>query len=185
MTRAHAEGHIRTRRQRIFNVLNVVSVVIGFAIFVLLVPLLNTTIGILVSALVAGFATGGLWFVITKTRSGPDLQSVLQGHTLLGSIPSDDSVPAPTLTDSDVADHYTGLLGEIEGHTTGRVLLVSSASPGHGGSTISLNLAIAAAVAGRRVMLRMCSAPVLGGYRPEINVVRAGAQTGAVDQQLR
>ena len=31
-------------------------------------------------------------------------------------------------------------------------------------------------------MLRMCSLPVDGGYRPEISVVRAGAQTGAHDQ---
>ena len=34
-------------------------------------------------------------------------------------------------------------------------------------------------------MLRMCSAPVLGGYMPEMSVVRAGAQTGAVDHALR
>ena len=31
-------------------------------------------------------------------------------------------------------------------------------------------------------MLRMCSAPSDVGYIPEIIVVRAGAQTGAVDQ---
>ena len=37
---------------------------------------------------------------------------------------------------------------------------------------------------GNRVMLRMCSEPVDGGYRPEIIVVLAGAQTGAVDQAL-
>ena len=39
--------------------------------------------------------------------------------------------------------------------------------------------------AGRLVMLRMCSEPVLGGYTPEIMVVRAGAHTGAFDQALR
>ena len=153
MTRAHANAHTRTRRQRIFNVLNVLSAVAGFAIFLLLISVFDTTVGILVSAVVAGSVAGGVWIVITKTRSGPDLQSVLEGHTLLGSIPTDDSVPAPTLTDSELADHYTGLLGEVEGHTTGGVLLVSSASPGHGASTVSLNLAIAAAAAGRRVML--------------------------------
>ena len=153
MTRAHANAHTKTRRQRIFNVLNVLSAVAGFAIFLLLISVFDTTVGILVSAVVAGSVAGGMWIVITKTRSGPDLQSVLEGHTLLGSIPADDSVPAPTLTDSEVADHYTGLLGEVEGHTTGGVLLVSSASPGHGASTVSLNLAIAAAAAGRRVML--------------------------------
>ena len=39
--------------------------------------------------------------------------------------------------------------------------------------------------AGRRVMLRMCSEPVEVGYKPEMIVVRAGAQTGAFDQTLR
>jgi plastocyanin domain-containing protein len=34
-------------------------------------------------------------------------------------------------------------------------------------------------------MLRMCWAPVDGGYTPEMIVVRAGAQTGAVDQAFR
>ena len=40
-------------------------------------------------------------------------------------------------------------------------------------------------LSGRRVLLRICSDPVLGGYMPLIRVVRAGAHTGAVDQQLR
>ncbi len=34
-------------------------------------------------------------------------------------------------------------------------------------------------------MERMCSLPVEGGYRPEMMVVRAGAQTGAFDQAFR
>ena len=33
----------------------------------------------------------------------------------------------------------------------------------------------------RLVMLRMCSEPVEGGYMPEMMVVLAGAQTGALD----
>ncbi len=34
-------------------------------------------------------------------------------------------------------------------------------------------------------MLRICSPPHEGAYRPVISVVRAGAQTGAFDQQCR
>jgi hypothetical protein len=34
-------------------------------------------------------------------------------------------------------------------------------------------------------MERMCSAPVDGGYKPLMSVVRAGAQTGAHDQAKR
>lgn len=153
MTQPHTDGQVRTRRQRVFNLPNVISVVAGFAVFFLLVSVFTSNVGIIVSAVAAGILAGGLWMVIVRFRSGPDLQSTLDGHTLLGSIPSDDSVPAPALSDSDLADRYTGLLGEIEGHTTGRVLLISSAAPGHGASTVSLNLAIAAAGAGRRVML--------------------------------
>ena len=39
--------------------------------------------------------------------------------------------------------------------------------------------------AGNLVMLRMCSEPVEVGYKPEMSVVRAGAQTGAFDQAFR
>ena len=38
---------------------------------------------------------------------------------------------------------------------------------------------------GSRVIERMCWAPVDGGYSPLMMVVRAGAQTGAVDQARR
>ncbi len=38
--------------------------------------------------------------------------------------------------------------------------------------------------AGNRVWLRMCCDPVDGGYIPEMIVVRAGAHTGAFDQQF-
>ncbi|MCL1597640.1 MAG: LCP family protein, partial [Actinomycetia bacterium] len=87
------------------------------------------------------------------SQKGPDLRSVLSDYPMLGAIPADESGPAPALTESDTAHRYTGLLGEIEARTTGRVVLVSSPAPGQGSSTVSLNVAIAAARAGRRVML--------------------------------
>ncbi len=153
MTQDNTEPIARTRFQRIFNVPNVISVSIGLIAFAILVAVLDTNTGIIIAAVGSGILAGAVWVGFTKIRSGPNLQSALTGYTLLGSIPSDDSGPAPALSDSEAADRYTGLLGEIEGHTTGRVLLVSAAAPGHGASTVSLNLAIAAARAGRRVML--------------------------------
>jgi len=153
MTQHHADAKPRTRVQRIFNTPNVVSIGIGLTAFAALASVFDTSIGIIVSAIGAGILAGGIWLAIARYRAEPDLKSVLADLTLLGAIPSDDSGPAPALSDSGVADRYTGLLGEIEGHTTGRVLLVSSAAPGHGASTVALNLAIAAAQAGRRVML--------------------------------
>lgn len=153
MTNKHAGSQHRTRLQRIFNLPNVISISVGLAAFAVIVGVLDTNIGIIIAAIGAGMLAGGVWLLIERFRAEPDLKSALADLTLLGAIPSDDSGPAPALSDSDVADRYTGLLGEIEGHTTGRVLLVSSAAPGHGASTVALNLAIAAARAGRRVML--------------------------------
>ena len=153
MTHPHTETKHRTRFQRIFNVPNVISIVVGLVAFAVLASVLDTNAGIIISAIGAGILAGGVWLLIARYRSEPNLKSALADLTLLGAIPSDNSGPAPALSDSDVADRYTGLLGEIEGHTTGRVLLVSSAVPGHGASTVALNLAIAAARAGRRVML--------------------------------
>jgi LCP family protein required for cell wall assembly len=113
----------------------------------------DTNTGILVFGMIAGIVGGVVWYLITRIRSGPSLADTLAGIPLLGTIPSDDTGPAPALNDSDVADRYTGLLREIEGQTTGRVLLVSSPGPGQGASSVALNLSIAAAKAGRRVML--------------------------------
>jgi len=153
MTHQQDEPRRRTRIQRIFNVPNVISIGVGLVAFAILAAILDTNLGIILAAIAAGILAGGTWLLIARFRSGPDLKSELEGLTLLGAIPSDDSGPAPALSNSDAADRYTGLLGEIEGHTTGRVLLVSSAAPGHGASTVALNVAIAAARAGRRVML--------------------------------
>ena len=184
MTQQQADTKPRTRLQRIFNMPNVISIGIGLAAFAVLTSVLDTNIGIILAALGAGVLAGGVWLLIARYRSEPDLKSVLADLTLLGAIPPDDSGPAPALSDSDVADRYTGLLGEIEGHTTGRVLLVSSAAPGHGASTVALNLAIAAARAGRRVMLVDAdpSANGLGrflssGVSPGLSDVAAGSAT--------
>ena len=184
MTHQHPDTKRRTRLQRIFNVPNVISIGIGLVAFAILASILDTNLGIIAAAVGAGVLAGGVWLLIARYRSEPDLRSALEDLTLLGSIPSDGSGPAPALSDSDGADRYTGLLGEIEGHTTGRVLLVSSAAPGQGASTVALNLAIAAARAGRRVMLVDADASANGlgrflssGTSPGLSDVAAGDAT--------
>jgi LCP family protein required for cell wall assembly len=184
MTHQHPDTKRRTRLQRIFNLPNVISIGIGLAAFALFASILDTNLGIIAAAVGAGILAGGVWLLIARYRSEPSLRSALEDLTLLGSIPSDGSGPAPALSDSDGADRYTGLLGEIEGHTTGRVLLVSSAAPGHGASTVALNLAIAAARAGRRVMLVDADASANGlgrflssGTSPGLSDVAAGDAT--------
>jgi LCP family protein required for cell wall assembly len=184
MTQQQADPKPRTRLQRIFNPPNVLSTSIGLVAFAVLTSILDTNAGVIIAALGAGVLAGGVWLLIIRYNSGPDLRSVLTDLTMLGAIPSDDSGPAPALSDSDAADRYTGLLGEIEGHTTGRVLLVSSAAPGHGASTVASNLAIAAARAGRRVMLVDADPSVNGlgrflssGVSPGLSDVAAGSAT--------
>jgi len=121
--------------------------------FIVALLIRDTNTAVLIAAIVAGIAGGATWYALTRMRSGPSLADTLSGIPLLGTIPLDDAGPAPALNDPDVADRFTGLMGEIEGQTTGRVLLVSSPGPGQGASSVALNLCIAAAKAGRRVML--------------------------------
>jgi len=138
---------------RVFSVPNVFGVLTALVTFVIGLQIRDTNTAVLVAAIVAGIAGGAAWYILTRMRSGPSLADTLSGIPLLGTIPLDDAGPAPALNDPEVADRFTGLMGEIEGQTTGRVLLVSSPGPGQGASSVALNLSIAAAKAGRRVML--------------------------------
>ncbi len=106
------------------------------------------------SAIVAALVTGIVWLIWWSVSGPPDFARIL-GVPRLGSIPNDDSSPAPTLADGHSATRaaYEDLLGEIEGHTNGKVLLVSSPGPGQGASTVALNLAVAATQRGRRIAL--------------------------------
>ena len=153
MSEESADLADRSITRRIFSIDHVIPVLVGLAVFAALTWLWSTNLGIVVAALAAGVATGTTWAITAKSQKGPDLRSVLSDYPMLGAIPADESGPAPALTESDTAHRYTGLLGEIEARTTGRVVLVSSPAPGQGSSTVSLNVAIAAARAGRRVML--------------------------------
>jgi LCP family protein required for cell wall assembly len=133
---------------------NVLSVVAGVVVFILGLIAWDTNWGVLASAIVAAFVTGIVWLIWWSVSGPPDFARIL-GVPRLGSIPNDDSGPAPALADasSGTSDAYRDLLTEIEGHTNGQVLLVSSPGPGQGASTVALNLAISATQRGRRVAL--------------------------------
>jgi len=126
---------------------------VAIAVFVISLTVWDTHRGVVLAAVAAGVATGLVWWLASRLAAGPSLESSINELRMLGSIPVDTSGPAPALNDSDATDRYTGLLREIEGQTTGRILLVSSPGPGQGASTVALNLAIAATMAGRRAML--------------------------------
>ncbi|MDJ0792310.1 MAG: hypothetical protein QNJ71_10480, partial [Acidimicrobiia bacterium] len=139
--------------RRVFSRANVVALGVSVVAFVIALTIDDTNGWVFWSAVVAGAIGGVAWYVMASRSNEGSAVGVLRSTPLLGSIPEDDEGPAPAMSGGDTADRYTGLLREVEGHTSGRVLLVSSPGPGQGASSVALNLSIAAAKAGRRVML--------------------------------
>ena len=140
--------------RRVFSPANVISVSSGVIVFVLGLLAWNTNRGVLWAAVAAAVVTGVVWLMWWKVAGPTDLERLLDSPCL-GSIPNDDSGPAPTLTDASSPSSmaYRDLLSAIEGQTNGQVLLVSSPAPGQGASTVALNLAISGTQRGRRIAL--------------------------------
>ncbi len=139
--------------RRIFSPANVLGVASALAVLYVTLLIRDSNTAVVAGALLAGAVGAAVWYVMTVARSQPTLGGALEGIPCLGAVPPDGSTPAPALTESEVRDRFTAILREIEGHTTGRVLLVSSPAPGQGASRVALSLAIAASSVGRRVML--------------------------------
>ncbi len=139
---------------RVLTIANIGSVIVGIVVFLVLVRAWNSHVGGLLAALVAGFATAVAWVLWNRLSAGPPLAKIIPG-TLLGTIPSTPGLPTPTLTQpaSPTAEAYRAASRRLESATTGQVVLVSSAGPGQGASTVALNLAIGATQEGRRVLL--------------------------------
>ena len=133
---------------------NVVSVVAGVVVFVVGIGAWNTNAGVFAAAIVGAVVTGVVWLIWWTVSGPPDMDRLL-GTPRLGTIPADDDSPAPTLTDTSSASSkaYRQLLHEIEGHTKGQVLLVSSPAPGQGATTVAVNLAVSGTQRGRRIAL--------------------------------
>ena len=140
--------------RRVFSPANVVSVTAGVIVFALGLMAWNTNRGVFVAALVGAIVTGLVWLMWWYVAGPADIDRLL-GTPRLGTIPNSATGPAPTLTDtsSNSSRAYRALLSEIEGHTNGQVLLVSSPAPGQGASTVALNLAVAGTQRGRRIAL--------------------------------
>lgn len=153
VTGAQTTASSRPWYRNVFSAANVASATAAVVVFVLGMIAWDTNIGVLAAAIVAGSVSGFVWWLVARRTAAPSLDSLLDQIPLLGIIPADTSGPAPALGSHEARDSYTGLLREIEGRTTGQILLVSSPGPGQGASTVALNLAIATCRAGRRVML--------------------------------
>lgn len=170
--------------RRVLSAANAVAVATAVLVFLVAVTAWDTNSGIVASAVAAGVASGAAWLLTSRLTAGPNLESSTVDLALLGSIPVDSSGPAPTLTNTNAMDRYTGLLREIEGQTTGQIFLISSPGPGQGASTVALNLAIAATKAGRRTMLISADSSPNGlgrflstGNSPGLSDVAAGTAT--------
>ena len=170
--------------RRVFSRANVVALGVSVVAFVIALTIDDTNGWVFWSAVVAGAIGGVVWYIMASRSNEGSAVGVLRSTPLLGSIPEDDEGPAPAMSGGDTADRYTGLLREVEGHTSGRVLLVSSPGPGQGASSVALNLSIAAAKAGRRVMLvdadpspHGLSQFLSSGSSPGLSDVAAGTAT--------
>lgn len=126
----------------------------GVVVFVVGIGAWNTNVGVLTAAIAGAVVTGVVWLIWWTVTGPPDMDRLL-GTPRLGTIPSDHDSPAPTLTDTSSASSkaYRQLLHEIEGHTKGQVLLVSSPAPGQGATTVAVNLAVSGTQRGRRIAL--------------------------------
>lgn len=138
---------------RLITGANVAALVVGIIVMYLGLLINDAHLWVVIWTVLAAFAGAATWYLIDRATDEPSLTSILSGIPFLGAIPAEDPRPAPAMDDGPLTDRFMGLLREIEGQTTGRVLLVSSPGPGQGASRVALNLAIAATKAGRRVML--------------------------------
>ncbi|GMQ85275.1 MAG: hypothetical protein BMS9Abin07_0841 [Acidimicrobiia bacterium] len=166
------------RWQRVFAVQNLISVLLGVAVFLVGLRLWDTTLGVFLSAVAASLASGLVWLLWWYRRAPTKPQSTLDA-VHLGTVADHGQGPAPTLAEpaSRASDTYRELLAAIDAQTTGQILIVSATEPGAGASTVAMNLAIAATQLGRRVVLidGNFESPGISRYS------RSGTSTGLTD----
>lgn len=141
--------------RRLLALPNVGALLVAAAVFVFGISIWDTNLGVLIAAAAAGLAGALTWFGWVLMSRPVDLGDALRGWRRLGTVPDVPGTPAPTLVDpwSEPAAAYRSIVGDLEAHTKGQVVLVTSSAPGHGTTTVAMNLAVSATQAGRRVLL--------------------------------
>jgi LCP family protein required for cell wall assembly len=134
---------------------NPVALVVAVALFVVGITVFDTNLGALISATVAAVAGASVWLVWAMLTRPVDLRDAVRGWRRLGTVPDVPGTPAPTLIDpwSEPSLAYRSIVSDLEAHTNGQVVLVTSPAPGQGTTTVTMNLAVSATQAGRRVFL--------------------------------
>ncbi len=140
--------------RRIFALPNVVAVAVGLVTFAVAVRILDSNRGALMAAGIAGVASALVWLAWDRAAGLRPVGKLLDLPNI-GRIPVSRRTPAPTLTDpsSELAAAYQRAASRLEASTRGRVLLVAGMEAAQGATSASLNLAVAATRAGRRVLL--------------------------------
>lgn len=151
MTKRVPELH---KRRRVFTAANTVSVVAGIVVFFFLTVAWRSVAGALAAAVTGGVAAAAIWYGWNRFLGKPPVRESFDEPNL-AAIPSTPGIATPSLTEpeSDAAHAYIRALERLDAESEARIVLVSGPAPGHGATTVALNLAIAATRIGKRVVL--------------------------------
>ncbi len=140
--------------RRMVTVPNLASVGAGLIVFWLIASGWRSSGGTVGAAIIGSIVTGIIWVFWMRSTQGPQLAKVAR-KPILAYVPSTTGAPTPTLgePDSDAAQTYIEAVAALELATNGQVIMVTSATPGLGATTVAMNLATAATRMGRRVVL--------------------------------
>ncbi len=138
----------------ILTIPNVASVLIGLVVFWLIADNWRSSTGTAGAAVVGSLVTAVVWIAWARTAQGPRFDKFVD-EPIIAYIPTTEGAPTPVLSqpDSEAATTYLDAIAALERATKGQVILVSSASPGLGATTVAMNLAGAATRMGRRAVL--------------------------------
>ncbi len=140
-------------RRRFLTAANFAFAATSIVIFIVIAYATRSNIGVIGAAMIGTTAGAVVWWVSTSMATRKRKKESLGDVPLLGAIPAHDAASAPALGDSDTSGAYAKVAAALEGETNGRVLLVGSAEPRQGATTVAMNLAISAAKSGRRIVL--------------------------------
>jgi LCP family protein required for cell wall assembly len=138
----------------VLTIPNLVSVVVGLMVFWAIADNWRSTLGTAGAAIIGSLVTAAVWIFWMRLQRGPRLDRVVD-EPVIAYVPTSEGAPTPILgdPDSEAARVYIDAVDGLERATKGQVIMVSSARPGLGATTIAINMAVAATRMGRRVVL--------------------------------
>lgn len=147
----HNEGGVW---RHILTAPNIASVLIGLVVFWLIADNWRSSAGTAGAAVVGSLVTAGVWIAWTRIKHGPRLEKVVD-EPIIAYVRTTEGAPTPVLSapNSPEAVAYVDAIAALERASKGQVIMVSSASPGLGATTVAMNIAVAATRMGRRVVL--------------------------------